>query len=227
MSNSKAEPRLKDVIWDLDDSGYGTARWIGMSRIRCFTLKKGIEDALLTYLNFIKDKPNEIQRLLREKKEGLLVDLDITMVNCSPSFIMHLVYPLLSKEDVKRYSDVIMEVAQDYLFSTIPTTELSLETDDYTFLIKIGSFTFVSDWSKDCVICLSDDVGHVCCHAEVAMFRPCGHTMCYDPCFLEYKDQQLCPTCRTKIDKVIFNNDVKFQLPIDDLVSRIMTRITK
>ena len=54
---------------------------------------------------------------------------------------------------------------------------------DFVFLATLGK---KRNWRRDCCICLSDKMmGTICgCgHFEIAIFRPCGHAVCVNPCF--------------------------------------------
>lgn len=44
-------------------------------------------------------------------------------------------------------------------------------------------------YRSGCAICLSEDMMGTTCgcgHTEIVVFRPCGHSMCVEPCFLEF-----------------------------------------
>lgn len=54
---------------------------------------------------------------------------------------------------------------------------------NFMFLLKLG---YKRNWKSECVICLSDDMMGTTCkcgHTEIAVFRPCGHSVCVSPCF--------------------------------------------
>ena len=63
---------------------------------------------------------------------------------------------------------------------------------------NLSDFLFVvdqsmrRDWMHDCPICLEKQVGTACTcgYTEVAMFRPCGHTMCSQSCLEQYIHKQ-------------------------------------
>ncbi len=58
--------------------------------------------------------------------------------------------------------------------------------DDFSFLATLGS---KRNWKSGCAVCLTDKIMGTTCgcgHTEIAVFRPCGHTICASPCFVEF-----------------------------------------
>lgn len=78
---------------------------------------------------------------------------------------------------------------------------------DFVFLATLGK---KRNWRRDCCICLSDNkmMGTTCdCgHFEIAIFRPCGHAVCVNPCFekmMKHQGSKLeTKKCVTKDGKV-------------------------
>lgn len=51
----------------------------------------------------------------------------------------------------------------------------------------LGAMT--RDYRKGCAVCLTDKIMGTTCgcgHTEIAVFRPCGHAMCVNPCFEQW-----------------------------------------
>lgn len=56
---------------------------------------------------------------------------------------------------------------------------------DTLFLSLLGK---KRNWKKDCAICLEQDIMGTKCncgHTEITVFRPCGHSICSNPCFVQ------------------------------------------
>lgn len=60
---------------------------------------------------------------------------------------------------------------------------------------NIGNFEFLArlglkrDWKSGCVICQTEDIkGTICTcgHTEITIFRPCGHSICTRPCWVDF-----------------------------------------
>ena len=64
----------------------------------------------------------------------------------------------------------------------------------------ITSITLQRNWRESCCICLEKIIGTACTcgHFEVILFDPCGHSICFEPCSLNFKDTK-CPLCREEI----------------------------
>ena len=65
--------------------------------------------------------------------------------------------------------------------------------DDYGFLLDLGA---KRNWKSGCAICLTDKITGTTCgcgHTEIAVFRPCGHTICANPCFEEFMKSKGAP----------------------------------
>ena len=59
------------------------------------------------------------------------------------------------------------------------------QIDNSVFLAILG---LKRSYKSECVICLSDNMMGTTCgcgHTEIVVFRPCGHSVCIDPCFYE------------------------------------------
>lgn len=215
------------VVWSKDNSGYGW-RKTKYGGYTCCTLEIGIRDGIRGYFNHICLRPMEIQQLLQEKKENKKITLSFPHSGSTyaPLFSLNTVYPQIGSYFMHKFNEVIMNVVWDYLYEIIPTVQLSPDLDNYTFLVKIGS---MRNWTKDCVICLNEKTGHVCnCgHSDIVIFRPCGHTMCKDPCYKKYKKKyDVCPVCKNHIDKVFSNNSVWFSSKsIDGLVDIVKNKV--
>ena len=72
------------------------------------------------------------------------------------------------------------------------------KNDDITAMsISDGHFLAIHglkrNYRRDCAICLADEImgTHCTCgHTEIAVFRPCGHSVCAKPCFEQLANSQ-------------------------------------
>lgn len=96
----------------------------------------------------------------------------------------------------------------------------SKDDSNFTFLFKLS---YRRNWKSGCPICLSHKMrgsSCICGHSEIAVFRPCGHSMCIEPCFLEFQEHIgskcfvdeargfKCPMCRTVVKKTFRGEEV-------------------
>lgn len=59
-----------------------------------------------------------------------------------------------------------------------------IDQHDSDFLAQLGIKQ--RNYKSNCAICLTDDIMGTTCgcgHREIAVFRPCGHSVCVSPCF--------------------------------------------
>jgi hypothetical protein len=92
-------------------------------------------------------------------------------------------YQPYSVEEKKIISDIFNENITKMLVTLIEKSEV---VDDFIFLLKLG---IRRNWKSGCCICLTDEIMGTSCgcgHTEIAVFRPCGHSLCADPCFEEF-----------------------------------------
>ena len=86
-------------------------------------------------------------------------------------------------------AEKMKELVPIFLENQILSDFSSLEISDYQFLLSLGA---VRNWKSGCVICLTDKMMGTTCgcgHTEIAIFRPCGHSVCVEPCFRQLMDR--------------------------------------
>lgn len=112
-------------------------------------------------------------------------------------------WPPLTIMDDEMLSRAIDAAACEAVVSAVrtapPLNDCPTTASSATFLLSLAK---VRDYARDCAICLTDKIvgttckrvtlgrriGHDitcrrCGHTEIAVFRPCGHAMCANPCF--------------------------------------------
>lgn len=80
----------------------------------------------------------------------------------------------------QRLDDILPELQVELMEEAISSLS------DFQFLCHL---TMKRDWKSECAICLTDKIMGTTCtcgHTEIAVFRPCGHSMCASPCFEEF-----------------------------------------
>ena len=98
-------------------------------------------------------------------------------------------------------------------------TELSPDDSNAIFLAKLGK---KRNWKHSCCVCLEDEIMGTTCkcgHTEIAIFRPCGHSLCVSPCFRGFvKDQIQLERRRIKCgDKeIMILNDNAVEIDLND-----------
>lgn len=123
-----------------------------------------------------------------------------------------------------KYSDELLERLSEWIPNHVPKL-LSEKLDkldikdknlpDFEFLALLGK---TRNWKAGCAICITDEpTGTICACGEThtMVFRPCGHAVCVNPCFIkllgpqsilfdEHNDRNIvtnfyCPYCREKV----------------------------
>jgi hypothetical protein len=72
----------------------------------------------------------------------------------------------------------------EFLHEKIKEEEAS--DDNFIFLANIGK---KRNWKQICAICLVEDIMGTTCgcgHTEIVIFKPCGHSLCVNPCFQQW-----------------------------------------
>jgi hypothetical protein len=91
-------------------------------------------------------------------------------------------YPPKSMDQASKIFNVVKELVPDMLDRTI-TGDISESDSTLEFLYKLGK---LRDWKSGCCICLAQKIMGTTCgcgHTEITVFRPCGHSLCAQPCF--------------------------------------------
>ena len=61
------------------------------------------------------------------------------------------------------------------------------------------------NWKEECCICLSNKIMGTTCtcgHREIVCFRPCGHSMCVNPCYISWMKNK-----KITLNPTIYNFD--------------------
>jgi hypothetical protein len=136
--------------------------------------------------------------------------------------------PLFSNDQILKLRELIPKIIINDLLELINTNKLSLDKSDAEFVLLIS---LKRNWRQICVICLEHHTGKTCnCgHSEITMFRPCGHTVCSNPCFRELWRSKnfICPICRTLVTKTFDATNIKVSSDITDIDILVETVINK
>jgi hypothetical protein len=126
----------------------------------------------------------------------------------------------------------------EHKLSQLNMTDTLIQNDisDFEYIIRLG---LQRNYRDQCPICLTENFRGTecsCGHTEIIVFRPCGHSMCGEPCLEqfansnglvfgrahvddyyigEYKKLNIegfsCPYCRQNVEKLIRTSQI--QLP--------------
>ena len=115
---------------------------------------------------------------------------DVWLYNKHPLVIAR---PIISADQRNKIISIVdAEIIKQ--FNTMNCSNAS----DSKFLISLGN---QRDWKYECCICLTNYKEEIS-NLKIGIIRPCGHTVCIDPCFKSVTKQNECPICRKKIDKM-------------------------
>ena len=101
--------------------------------------------------------------------------------------------------------------------------------------------TMHPNYYNDCVVCLNstskaynhssvsnEDMGcavaRCSCERNVAVFVPCGHAICADPCYRGLIDKRRCPICRQLITTMFTTKDLELPVQMGVLFAPLFER---
>lgn len=146
------------------------------------------------------------------------------------------------KEEIPK---VVTEKMLEYL-ETIKEPE-----NDFEFLLRLSR---KQNWKSGCCICLADEMMGTTCgcgHTEIVVFRPCGHSICIEPCyskFLKSKGYEMpmskdghrlkinvtednlpfvCMLCQCKIDRTFQAEEVRIPEKFQDILKEQIDGLLK
>lgn len=159
----------KRIVWNDDGK---TGRMItqyenrGTSTTTIYKREYGIYQACISAALALINNPEELQK-----------DEPICTLH-RPSFTLMCIYPELPLYEVRELVEKIKplgKIIKEYIGDKSGT--------DIEFLLELGKHR---NWKKECAICLTEDIMGTTCkcgHTEITIFRPCGHSVCTQPCF--------------------------------------------
>ena len=167
------------------------------------------------------------------------------------SSVLHVAYPKFTQVDKlligkwmednlgnQLYNIVTTVASTDGVEASPVNNTICISDTDTIFLAKIG---LQRDWKSGCAICLTDNIMGTTCscgHTEIGIFRPCGHSICIDPCFSkfidkdtsfeqgrDYSDQNItCHLCRSQIEYIFRAERILVNFDVSNLVSLCFTQ---
>jgi hypothetical protein len=173
------------IVWDVDAEGKKTGTgtmtifWKTSNMTGpCYNKKVGVENETAGFVNLMINIP---QWNTDENKDKLVFGRYSTLRSIRPT---------LSPSEITTIKDVIKDVSRTIIYDHVKNMKLdNSKLTDFEFLALLGT---KRNWKKGCAICLTDDIMGTTCtcgHTEIVVFRPCGHSICIDPCFKTFVKQ--------------------------------------
>lgn len=126
-----------------------------------------------------------IEAACREATRALIND-PVELQKDDPQCILQLrddaltrVHPRLGVTDISQIRESIRSLGK------LVKEHVCTGPSDDEFLLSLGKRR---NWKQECAICLTENIMGTTCtcgHTEIAIFRPCGHSVCTQPCFRE------------------------------------------
>jgi hypothetical protein len=187
----------KEVIWDKKNHERGYLQ-TKTSKSLVYKPRTAIKECLASFCGTLVR--HNIEEWRNHDTKPIL-----TIGRAASSDLMR-AYPALQSHQRDRVIDMIKEKMPSLLDKAIKSTELD---NDFVFLAKLGR---KRDWRSGCAICLTEEMMGTTCscgHTEIAIFRPCGHSICKNPCFIDFiKEKGIIIKPKT-----ILVNDQSFVMP--------------
>jgi hypothetical protein len=152
-----------------------------------------------TFEECIKLDANSILQMLLAVAPDMMADEKYVLKFPSCAFSMAFIkFHMTSKDKLSYHAYSKSRKVYEYLIELVSEKFreylTNLETDLADSSISDGEFLLTlskagRDFRKDCCICLTTDIMGTTCtcgHTEIAVFRPCGHSICAKPCFYEF-----------------------------------------
>jgi hypothetical protein len=168
--------RTTEVTWENEHEGMMKITYSsgGVRTTTAYSLQRAVENLCYTAAIRLINSPLELQ-----KEEPL------STVGRQAFSPLQCVYPEIpfpkSHEIHKKIEKLGTFLKKELLeFGRKETDENDLE-----FLFHLG---LKRNWKRECAICLVDDIMGTTCgcgHTEITVFRPCGHSVCTNPCAQE------------------------------------------
>jgi len=187
------------ITWDNEKEGRGWRQFNG-GGCSVYTHAAGLPGLVLDYasrvlcnLSKITSSPEGAQQFI--KNNAKLGSMD-HMTMLEP--------PILLEEAVAarlQFGVDVVKLVVDALHDIHNIDRESLTDGEFLGGLQLNG----RNYKKNCAICLTEDIMGTKCtcgHTEIVVFRPCGHSLCVDPCFeqLVKKTHHLRMNKRTTIE---------------------------
>jgi hypothetical protein len=99
--------------------------------------------------------------------------------------IMHLYNNKSNFNTIRLKIEAMVRLVMKTHFKKLDKKEIDQHDSDFLALLAMKH----RNYKSDCAICLTDNIMGTTCgcgHREIAVFRPCGHSVCVNPCFQEF-----------------------------------------
>lgn len=149
-----------------------------------YSPRYGVEMCMASMIRDVILNPKLLNKF---KKEELSDEKQFALRTRETNRYLQSIHPKISDLSMHRIHEnspkFIIKSIQDAIEIVKKMDEKKMS--NIAFLLSIGGVKG-RNWKKGCVICLSDEMMGTTCgcgHTEIVMFRPCGHTICINPCF--------------------------------------------
>ena len=161
----------------------------------CFKPLHGIKCAIYEYLgSLVKSRYSvDVDKIIYGSLKRIVIsdglgnyykDYPFKIVNIIMTKIRNIIKPLL-EANLRKFN------------------MLDPNISNFIFLALLGK---KRDWKSECAICLTDKIMGTTCtcgHTEIAVFRPCGHSICANPCFYNFMESK---NIKLETQKIISDN---------------------
>jgi hypothetical protein len=182
------------VKWDDENSGYLKTKY---STILVYKPQYAIEMAIYGICRQIVNDPANINNLKDTQMSTRIIYDQLSRA-----------YPKFTYSQYNKIENsIIAKVPKLFIDALNKHSIKDPKISDFVFL---GTLGFQRNWKEGCAVCLTDKIMGTTCgcgHTEIAIFRPCGHSLCANPCFAEFmktKNVELKPKRHTTKDGQVF-----------------------
>jgi hypothetical protein len=169
------------VTWKNQNEGTFKSNFRGESP--CYSKSYAIQLKIMEYCKDLVSSPDQLICLAKGQ--------DIIAPTIKRSFdYLNDIYPRIGYPEKKEILTLIKTKVKPILEEQIKRGKkknLTEPCSDFEFLFKVAGN--LRNWKEDCCYCLTEKIMGTTCgcgHTEIAIFRPCGHSICAQPCFEEF-----------------------------------------
>lgn len=189
------------IEWN--ENGLKGFRIEGSKKYTIYSPQYGILEICIEVAKRIINSPNQLE------KDAPICDMRFGINPLS------LVYPKVDAYTKMKIMSVVSKIGP-YVKEGLKGLLMNDKQSDSEFLMALS---MKRNWKQGCAICLADKIMGTTCscgHTEITIFRPCGHSVCSNPCAKDLfkTNETKCHMCGQTIEHSFETQNVRVDNPL-------------